>query len=689
MLNSKNKHNFLIPGFFIAFFCLGLWIFIDYGVSADEMTQRSIGMTSLAFVANFIPIPFLLRGTQPVSDPQSFFLLQKDRDYGVAFELPAEILIDILRLSDDAEIYYFKHLLTFLVFFTSVIFFFKTISKRYGSWQIGLLGTLLLILSPRIFGESFFNNKDLVFMSFFTIATFSLVQFITKPTLLNGLYHALACAIAIDTRIMGVILPVITIVALLILIIKRKYSISNTGIPLLGYGSLLVVFTITFWPWLWLDPLGNFQTAFHNMAKFRHVVSMIFMGGTVTGDALPWYYIPVWIGITTPLLYSLLFLVGVPASLYVIVFNAKVKISDEDRLQDAIFLCLFFIPLIAVISLHSVLYNGWRQMYFIYPAFILITIRGLFFLWQCYQNLRSTRLIISAALIISILSTTYWMVRWHPHQFLYFNPLAGEWSTRYDVDYWGSAYRQPIQKIIAQDTNKTYSIYDGLNDPNSVNNWGSWQLDHLRAVMIFPQADRNRIVSDLSENCSDYIITTTVGNRKQYLNKSEFDLFDDLKIDKQIVYSTFKRKVRIFDEFSPELNKKIEFNDPHVRCFLKSGWGDNVEAWGVWSTGKEAEIDLLMPPERPKELILNIRAFVAKQWPTQDVEISLNGQWVKKVKLSQFETNEVTIPLPPDIPNSKWLKITLKLPTATSPKSLGMGEDNRMLGIGLKSAVFR
>jgi len=114
-----------------------------------------------------------------------------------------------------------------------------------------------------------------------------------------------------------------------------------------------------------------------------------------------------------------------------------------------------------------------------------------------------------------------------------------------------------------------------------------------------------------------------------------------------------------------------------------------VEAWGVWSTGKEAEIDLLMPPERPKELILNIRAFVAKQWPTQDVEIGLNGQWVKKVKLSQFETNEVTIPLPPDIPNSKWLKITLKLPTATSPKSLGMGEDNRMLGIGLKSAVFR
>jgi hypothetical protein len=77
-------------------------------------------------------------------------------------------------------------------------------------------------------------------------------------------------------------------------------DINNTAIPLLGYGSLLVVFTIAFWPWLWLDPLGNFQTAFHNMAKFRHVVSMIFMGGTVTGDALPWYYIPVWIGITTP-----------------------------------------------------------------------------------------------------------------------------------------------------------------------------------------------------------------------------------------------------------------------------------------------------------------------------------------------------------------------------------------------------
>ncbi|MBU3623914.1 hypothetical protein, partial [Polynucleobacter sp. AP-Latsch-80-C2] len=66
--------------FFGVLLALGLISFRDYGVSADEMTQRSIGLTSLAYLANLFNIRFLLGAAQPLADPASVFLTQRDRD---------------------------------------------------------------------------------------------------------------------------------------------------------------------------------------------------------------------------------------------------------------------------------------------------------------------------------------------------------------------------------------------------------------------------------------------------------------------------------------------------------------------------------------------------------------------------------------------------------------------------------
>jgi hypothetical protein len=43
---------------------------------------------------------------------------------------------------------------------------------------------------------------------------------------------------------------------------------------------------------------------------------------------------------------------------------------------DLIILGLFIIPIVTVITLDSELYDGWRQLYFIYTAIILIAVRG-------------------------------------------------------------------------------------------------------------------------------------------------------------------------------------------------------------------------------------------------------------------------------------------------------------------------
>ena len=206
--------------------------------------------------------------------------------------------------------------------------------------------------------------------------------------------------------------------------------------------------------------------------------------------------------------------------------------------------------------------------------------------------------------------------------------------------------------------------------------------------MALPPQDRSRIINDRSENCSDYIITVPVGNRKQYSEKKEFALFDELKVDGQIIYTTFKRTVPLYEYYSPATGKPIDFASGHTKCFLSSGWASNNEDWGIWSVGKEAKLSLFMPKDRPKYLKLDLRAFIHPKHPTQTVEIKVDGQYAQKVVLNRFEGNDVKLPIPPSAYGKEWLQVDFTIPQAVSPKTLGIAPDDRLLGIGLKSAVF-
>ena len=190
-------------------------------------------------------------------------------------------------------------------------------------------------------------------------------------------------------------------------------------------------------------------------------------------------------------------------------------------------------------------------MYFIYPAFVVIATRGLVALWNVSGRRKILKPLLVLTVSLSFSYTAYWMVRWHPYQYLYFNVLAGQSSKRFDVDYWGVAYREPVLAILNQDPTKKYAIYDAYSDGPIFDNpkrihWGYWQLPHGINILNLSLNHRARIIGDRTEACSDYVFTTVMGNRQQYLsNKPEFAVFHELKVDGQIVYTTFKRNVNL------------------------------------------------------------------------------------------------------------------------------------------------
>lgn len=682
----KNKIPTLIGALlFILLACIGLAYFKDYGVAADELAHRGIAQTSLLYLSHLFGWETFLNGASLLSNPADIFKLQKDANYGVTFDLPVELLIQWLKISGP-DIFYLRHLLTFFSFILAVLCFYDLAKNRYASWQMGTLGALLLILSPRIFGSAFFNHKDLFFMSMFLIASWALIRFLQRPSIWSVLLLAATSAFAIDTRIMGILIPCLAAPIFIAWSHLEKRRLQYTLAQLFGLILCTIIFIIAFWPWLWTNPLENFIAGFTGMARFHLKINMLFMGDVISSTNLPWYYIPVWLGVTTPISYLAFFFLGLGAIIYQGIWRVKSSWNEFGQWQDTLFVILLFAPCIAVIVLHSVLYNTWRQMYFIYPAFLWIALRGIDLILSLVKNRVIAKRILILLISLNLAWIGLWMVRHHPNEHLYFNALAGNWSKKYEVDTWAMAYTEPLRKIVAQDPKKHYSVFD-----ESTVGWifnPIWKNTYLVNMNILPSQDYSRIDSSRSQDCSDYIITAIEGEDKLYAQKSEFQKFHEVIVDGKAVYTTYQRKIPLFELYPTKLNTQITFSDPNSRCFLKTGWHNTHESWGVWSVNRQTKLWLPLPPNT-KQIVLDVQALAIAGKHQQVVDIGINGTRVKTVTLSRFDNNQIIIDAPSRTRNQEFVEIDFSLPNAISPKSLGTADDDRLLGLGLKKVEFK
>lgn len=455
-ITIKLDHKLIIILFFIALLITGLLIYDDYGLSYDESVQRDIGLRYYNYI---------FKGDRALMD-------DTNKIYGPAFELPLIIIEKVLRLTDTEAIYYMRHLMTFLLFYVSVIFFYLLIKDLFKDWRIGLLGCIILVLSPRIFANAFYNNKDLAFMSAFIISMYTLNKFLKKPDYQNAIIHGLITAILIDIRIVGIIIPSTTLLFIIPKIIKSKNvridtRISNyvlrtnfnkTLLNTFIYVITLIIFVIAFWPTLWEGPLHYFIQSIREMSQFPHWQGTVYyFGEFIKGTKIPWHYIPVWVFITTPIIYTLMFITG-------LLVKAKDTIKRKIKTNELIHPFLAISPVIIVILLNSVLYNGWRHLYFIYPSFIITGLFGVKALIKYKSRYRiqinnkktSLKKIINYTLLIilsaSFTNTLVSMIRLHPYQCVYFNPIfssnMSQVKLNFPLDYWGLSFKEAHEYLL-------------------------------------------------------------------------------------------------------------------------------------------------------------------------------------------------------------------------------------------------
>ncbi len=459
--------RWLPPLLLAALLGLGLLLFPGYGLTWDEPSNHYNGAANLGFVAERLLSPALLRRLTPATVPPTPAVWD-GCEHGVAFELPAALLGRLLYPGNPRGYYILRHLLIFLTFVGGLVLLYQLAQLRYpsGGW-LPLLAPALLVGSPRFFAEAFYNGKDIVFLVAFTGAMLTLAQLLRRPTVGRALWHALAVALAADVRLAGLpLLGAFTAAGLL----AQPWLGGARPVPagrrlalgaLAGTGALLGL--LLGWPYLWADPVGRLRTLLFESSFLDRDGIVLYAGEFVKINALPWHYHPTWIGITTPVPYLLLAGLGAGTGAVLLVRHGRGALARPGAWLDALFMAWLLGPLLLVVATRAVVYDGWRHVYFVYPALLLLALRGARALRAAWATAGPrARPWLGAVLGLGAFEVgrTLWFIgAAYPNQQVYFSCLPAATAERlFERDYWGGSYRYGLEWLLAHDPAPTLHV---------------------------------------------------------------------------------------------------------------------------------------------------------------------------------------------------------------------------------------
>jgi hypothetical protein len=137
----------------------------------------------------------------------------------------------------------------------------------------------------------------------------------------------------------------------------------------------------------------------------------------------------------------------------------------------------------------------------------------------------------------------------------------------------------------------------------------------------------------------------------------------------------------------PTGEAKLDLTSHEADKFLWYGWS-GPEPDFRWTAASEALV--IFEIEKPVSLLLKIHAapfLVSGKVEQQEVRVSLNGKVLTSLVLNEPREYDLSVVLPVSEMRQQNI-LTLRLPQATSPQSLGLSDDARHLGIAVRSLSF-
>jgi len=553
-MKSALKNNIPVSVLFLIFFIIGCYTFRDYGIGIEEHFQRKSGFYWLNFILNYFNFGEIneiasLKLNEIISFTPNLFDIKKFPFYGVLFDLPLAFLETLLNIKEPQNYFYLRHIANFIIFLISGLFFYALLKKRFKNIYIPLFGFVFFIIAPRMYGNSFFDGKDIFFLSIFTINFYFYFSYVNNPTIKKLIFFALFCAFTTSTRIIGILLPL----SFVFIFFLKSLSGNNKKILLKHF--IIFIFSYFFllymhWPYLWtLDLTGYlhfFDPFFYSMNP-----TVFFNGEFYKSQYLPIYYLPLWILITTPVYYLILFLIGIylKASL---IFNRLLSIEENykitrndlwigknEEVDVLVFLNLFLI-LILYLSVNLVLLSGWRHFYYLNFFIVYFSCFSINFIFEYFKNKKIIKRVFMLFLIIFTIELIYKLYIYHPHQSSYFNNLATKnFKKKFEIDTQALSRIDAIKTILKDSKNKS-AVKIGT---------ASWTpLEDARSLIKKELWEKLIFTGTSNKKDADYIFTNHYYEVNSTLNKKyeipkNFYLFKNLVINGTHIYSLYKKQI--------------------------------------------------------------------------------------------------------------------------------------------------
>ena len=415
----------------LIYFIFIIFTYKSFGITDDEFVEYRAGKSLLNFYQTGEERNFNLSNTHLPSNALYF-----------------RVHLAIYNFLNPNFYYEVFHLLNFIFAYFLILGVYLLFYSYYQNKYYSLIPVLMLILTPRVFGDFPANPKDIPFAIFFFFSLFLIYLLLKRFSFFLLVLLGICVGVASSLRLIG--LSLVFIYFFYHLIYSGKLTIN-----FIKYAFLLVFIVLltqfVSLPYLWSNTVNKFINLITQSSSFSLWNNTnLYFGEFIGKEVRSRGYLFVWIGITTPI-----FILG----LYFWSFTVLKKVKENSLLL--LFNLAIFINLLLYIVINPVIYNGPRHFIFV---LMMISLQAATFLIDLLKKLpvQKSKLLLSIFVVHS-LSLWLFYFKFHPYYYIYFNELIGQKNAqgKFDYDYWGASYKELVQ-ILKNDSSissKDFSVY--------------------------------------------------------------------------------------------------------------------------------------------------------------------------------------------------------------------------------------
>ncbi|MFI5221057.1 MAG: tetratricopeptide repeat protein [Bacteroidia bacterium] len=447
------------PVYRFAFFALILmasfampYLSRDFGMTWDEKQHNDYAQLSYKW--------FTTTGddSAAIAEPagSADFIRQAYRFYGEQCNIIAAIVYNTFDLPQFET----RHFIISLYGLLGLICI-ALAAKEIAGWRAGILAILFTFFNPGWLGNSMNNPTDIPFATGFAVSMYYLIKILKglpSPKRTHLVWLAIGVGIAIGSRIGGLLilayLGLFMGIQWLLLNRDKTVKVAKLILPylkiflfvaLLGY-----ILGIILWPYAMHNPFKNpflaFKKASDNSFYTNNVE--IFEGKRLYMlTQAPWYYVIKFLSYGNPIYLLLGFILPIPLMSWM---KKKMNIGFVFML---IFMVVFPIVYAEVSKINH--YNGWRHYLFILPSWLALSAVSFEFLIGQKNKIIAFGSL--AVLLVLFAKPTFWIIKNHPNEYVYFNELIGGINGAYgsyETDYYSNSCRAAGEWIAKQEPGK-------------------------------------------------------------------------------------------------------------------------------------------------------------------------------------------------------------------------------------------